>query len=144
MLIVTASHYSFVRENRTYFVAVALITTLQERADAALTRGVLRLSMALIAATLGMTNHAVLAIVLGSSRISMHCKYRNCVAAFNGVDSCNPDVRNAAVLVIMVPGSSRMSMLWIWGDCKHVKCFSLMSTICIASILDVVVRVLGA
>ncbi|KAK9818676.1 hypothetical protein WJX74_004919 [Apatococcus lobatus] len=53
VLIVTAAHYNFVRVNRTFFVGVALITTLQERADAALTRGVLRLTMSLIAATLG-------------------------------------------------------------------------------------------
>ena len=55
VLIVTAEHYTFVRNVRTYFLAVALITCIQERADASLSRGVQRIVMALIAGTLGTT-----------------------------------------------------------------------------------------
>ena len=53
LLFALSVHYSVVRDSRRFYLMIALVATLQERADATFTRGVLRAVFAAVAGTLG-------------------------------------------------------------------------------------------
>ncbi len=53
LLFPLSAHFEVVRFQRQIYFMIALVATLQERADATLTRSVLRLAFAAIAGTLG-------------------------------------------------------------------------------------------